>query len=271
MWTRVFIIFALAFFVYNVANAKTIKVAVIDTGFDVKSTWPNASKFDLVKPKLCVNDKEIPNNGIDDDGDGYIDNVHGYNFVANNSDLTDNHGHGTHVSGLIAKYSKGMDYCLVVEKYFDPKSAPGDNLGNTVKAFRYAITQNVDIINYSGGGLEKSKTECELVKKALDKGILIVVAAGNEQSDLTQRGYFPALCDDRVMIATNLDNSRKIATSSNYDEKHKFNTFALEGQDLYSTLPNNGIGKMTGTSQSTAVLTGKMIKVLTTVYKRSVK
>ena len=110
----------------------TIRVAVIDTGFDFNSTW-NSDFFKsrgLVRPKLC-------------------DTGH-YDVITKSTKVVDNHGHGTHIAGLIAKYNENTDYCLIIIKYFDSKSTKNTALLSQ-KAFQKAIDLDVDVINYSGG------------------------------------------------------------------------------------------------------------------------
>lgn len=237
---KVFIIFTLVYFAYGVARSETIKVAVIDTGFDVNSTWTNASKVGLSKPKLCTK--------------GH------YDFVNNDTTIEDNHGHGTHIAGLIAKDNSNKDYCLVIYKYYDPNKS-SDNMKNSLRALKAAIDANVNIINYSGGGNDRSYEECQLVKQALDKGISIVAAAGNEGSDLSKKPYYPAICDDRIIKVMNLDKSGAIASSSNYDStKIIVNINKTVGTNLLSLMPNNTYGYLTGTSQATAIITGTLLK-----------
>lgn len=207
-------------------HAKTIKVAVIDTGFDMK--YKN-------QVKLCETGHK-----------SFVDNT-----------THDYHGHGTHISGLIEKYAKDSDYCQVILKYYRPKHS-SNNLMNTIKAFKYAIELGVDVINYSGGGLEPSETEREQILLALSKGIQVVVAAGNERSNLNLRcNYYPACYDKRITVVGNL-NGRKVASTSNYgDIVDEY----IQGTDVRSI---NGL--MSGTSQSTAIKSGKVVKDLDTRY-----
>lgn len=200
------------------------------------------------------------------------------------SGLEDRHGHGTHISGIIDQYAKNfflmkngngadlkkikIDYCQIIIKYFDPKAVNQDNLKNTVNSLRWAIDQKVDIINYSGGGTEFSKEERDLILEALDKGIKVVAAAGNERSNIDKHKYYPAMYDKRIYIVGNLVKdivNRKptstrdsdIASSSNWGES--VNTWEL-GTNVLSRLPDQSFGYMTGTSQATAVKSGKLVR-----------
>jgi subtilisin family serine protease len=217
-------------------SGRLIKVAVIDTGFDFNSTWDKNST-----PILC------------DAG-----------HKSFSGDDQDNHGHGTHIAGLIHSNAGQANYCLVILKYFDPRKLSADNLSNSNKAFKRAIDLKVNVINYSGGGSEKSEDECKLIKLALDNGIKVVAAAGNERSDLSKVPYYPAMCDSRVIIVTSKDTDNNRLPSSNYfTVKPKNLTVIAElGYNVYSTLPDGKYGFMTGTSQATAIITGKLVKQL---------
>ncbi len=245
-------------------GSRNIKVAVIDTGIDT-------SHEDL-KDNLWVNKGETgrdrmgrdkQTNGIDDDKNGFVDDVHGWNFVGNNNDLTDNHKHGTHVAGIIGAKggnSKGIvgaspNVSLMVLKYYDPKVPGTDHLSNTVKAIHYAVDQGAQIINYSGGGLEYSQAEKDAIIKAQKKGILFVAAAGNERSNSDTAKYYPASYDlDNIISVTAIDPSLKILASSNYGAETV--DIAAPGHQIISTVPGSKYGKMTGTSQATPWVSG---------------
>lgn len=254
----------------NLPKVHKIKVAVIDTGID---------------PLLMKSDSLCDSGHKDFTGKG----------------LVDNHGHGTHISGIIDQYAKNVfvgqngvsgkqledtklsGYCQIIIKYFDPKAPNQDNLENTIKSFRWAIDQKVDIINYSGGGTDFSKEEQQLVLEALNKGIKFVAAAGNERSNIDKQKYYPAMYDSRIIKVGNLVSNkvtvktgkrleleglklvtktytiieRDIASSSNYGES--INDWQI-GTKVLSRLPGNSFGYMTGTSQATAVKTGKIVR-----------
>lgn len=214
--------------------------------------------------------------------------------------LQDNHGHGTHISGLIEQYAKNYifrygespnsiknikaNYCQIILKYYDPKARGADNLINTIKSFRWAIDHKVDVINYSGGGKEFSNEEKLIVTEALNKGIKVVVAAGNESKNLSDDPcskiksfkkkflclknrdpkvkygvYYPAIYDNRLYVVGNLVNykTRVIASSSNYGTH--INTWEV-GTNVLSRLPNAKFGFMSGTSQATAIKSGKLVR-----------
>jgi subtilisin family serine protease len=223
-------------------NPERFKVAVIDTGLDssmMEESW------------VCRS--------------GHKD------FTG--SGLHDRHGHGTHISGLIDQYAKDFifgpnknnryissvdtEYCQIIIKYYDPIAPGNNNLTNTIKAFRWAIDQGAHIINYSGGGLEPSESERRLVLEALNKGIKVVVAAGNEKSDIDKKPYYPAMYDKRMYVVGNKTREGDVSGQSNYGDS--VNTWE-EGDSVYSRLPGQSFGLMTGTSQATAIKSGKLVR-----------
>ncbi len=257
-------------------GSKDITVAVIDTGCDIKhkdlknNLWTNKGESGIDSKG-----RNKATNGIDDDRNGFVDDYHGWNFVSQDHNLKDNHGHGTHIFGILgAEGDNGFGISGVSQKvsvmcikYFDPTMV-GDNLKNTIKSIRYAIKMGADIINYSGGGLEYSAEEFKAVKEAEQKGILFVAAAGNERSNSDVAKYYPAdYTLSNIISVTAIDPALKILSSSNYG----VNTvdIAAPGQNIVSTLPGNKFGEMTGTSQATAFVSG--VAALIMAYNRDFK
>ena len=242
---------------------RKIVVAVVDTGIDI--SHPDLKKNLWRNPGETGKDRRGRNkatNGIDDDGNGLIDDVHGWNFVHNNNYLMDNHGHGTHIAGIIGAEGDNHfgvtgvapNVSLMILKYFDPKS-PGNNLTNTIKSFDYATKMGAHIINYSGGGLEYSHPEFLAVQRAQQKGILFVAAAGNEQTNSDVNKYYPADYElDNIISVTATEVNDQVLSSSNYGKKTV--DIAAPGESICSTIPGGVTGKMTGTSQATAFVSG---------------
>lgn len=245
-------------------GSKNVVVAVIDTGVDEKieslrdNLWMNAGETGK-----DAKGRDKATNGVDDDGNGFVDDVHGWNFVSNDNKLTDNDKHGSHIAGIIgADGKKGAgvsgvapQVSLMVLKYYDSKAGSKNHLENTVKAIRYATRMGAQIINYSGGGTTYSIDEFEAIKAARAKGILFVAAAGNERSNSDFFRYYPANYPlDNIISVTAINPSHKVLPSSNYGESTVH--LAAPGQEIYSTVPGGGIEPMTGTSQATAFVTG---------------
>lgn len=231
---------------YNFTEVKKpsnriIKVAVIDTGFDFKSTWSNTT---LAKPVLC--------RGLQRD--------------FSNTSLNDVHGHGTHIAGIIAQYAKDANYCLSILKVFDKPDGGNDVLASEINALKFAIESEVDIINISMGGFDRSYMECSLIRSALDKGIIVVAAAGNGGHDIDDKKYYPAMCDTRVIIAANINNDGSLAITSNYYSSKPM--IKEKGRNVLSLLPNNRVGELSGTSQAAAIATGKLVEYLSMEHYR---
>jgi thermitase len=244
-------------------GSRDIVVAIVDTGIDLKhpdlknNLWRNPGETGK-----DAQGRDKSTNGVDDDHNGFVDDVHGWNFVQNNHNLVDNHGHGTHIAGIVGaeggnKYGVtgvAPKVSLMVLKYFDPQSA-SNNLVNTIKAFNYAIQMNAHIINYSGGGTEFSEDEFLAVKRAEQKGILFVAAAGNERANSDYNKYYPADYDlDNIISVTALNPGLRVLSSSNYGV-HTVD-IAAPGENIYSTYLSQQFRTMTGTSQATAFVSG---------------
>lgn len=197
--------------------AEPVKIAVIDTGFDF-------AKFDNAIP-ICINDSisfsQEPVKPLSQEPVKPLSQSKSTKTIDIKEILQDNHGHGTHVSGVIDKYAKYEDYCQVVIKTWDFGKASKNldsgpqSVKNLVKAIKHAVSLKVDIINISGGGKESNPEEKEAILEALDKGIVIVAAAGNEKHDLEDCNFFPACYDDRIVVvgATDWDGNNTKETN----------------------------------------------------------
>ncbi|MES2803865.1 MAG: S8 family peptidase [Bdellovibrionota bacterium] len=251
-------------------GSKKVIVAVIDTGIDIhhedlkNNLWQNPGESGK-----DAKGRSKAANGIDDDGNGYVDDVYGWNYVSNNAKLDDNHGHGTHIAGIIgaeAGNRKGIsgispEVSLMILKYYDPKVPNTDNLKNTIQSINYAVKMGAHIINYSGGGTEFSQEEHDAVAAAEKQGILFVAAAGNERSNSDEHHYYPADYKLKNIISvTAIDPTTEVLSSSNYGTETV--DIAAPGQTILSCLPNNSYGLMTGTSQATAFVTGAAVLVI---------
>ena len=247
-------------------HADPIKVAVIDTGFDM--TWaakPNDVRNNMYKdgPAAGIVPPKICPGGLYDFVNGKLDGQ------VSESEMKDDHGHGTHIAGLIAKYAAGQDYCLVIIKYYDAKGMDIKNLVNTVIALKTAIRLKVDVINYSGGGVAPSPEEKEQILAALDAGIIVVAAAGNERSDINTRRYYPAAYDPRIVVVGSTDKNDKFLPTSNFSENMpgQIRVEKELGNDVFSTLPGGQFGYMTGSSQATAIMSGSIVNRLAILQK----
>lgn len=242
-------------------------VAIIDTGMDythpelAHSLWINKDEFGpwFAKDNKC-RDKKC--NKIDDDNNGFKDDLIGWDFVYDTPLPFDVHGHGTHIAGIIGAAAAngigGTGVCPNVSimplKYYGDATAGANNLNNTVRAIQYAVKMGAHIINYSGGGSDPAPAEKKAIVEAQKAGVLFVAAAGNEGRNNETVGYYPASYGlDNIISVASLNKKNELLDSSNYGKNVNV---AAPGLMIVSTLPEGRFGTMSGTSQATAFVTG---------------
>ncbi len=191
-----------------------VTVAVIDTGLD----WNHA---DLDWDNIWRNPDEIPDNGVDDDANGYVDDVIGWNFIENDNKPWDDDGHGTFVAGIIAAASdNGVGIAGINRGARIMVLKALNAFGNTrasalAEAIFYAARNGARVINISAAGEQLTQIEQDAVNYAHERGAVIVVAAGNSAADTSN--YSPAGLDHVITVAaTNLDDER--AAFSNWGQ-----------------------------------------------------
>jgi subtilisin family serine protease/outer membrane protein assembly factor BamB len=201
-------------------SADNVIVAVLDTGI-------RATHEDLAA-NLWTNTGEIAGNGVDDDGNGYVDDVHGINALvaagsAQSGNPVDDQGHGTAVASVIAAVGnngKGMagvawQAKLMALKWDDANGSA--TVSNEIRAIKYAIDKGAKVINISYGGGPYSQAEYDVFKQARDAGIVLIIAAGNEgQSSEFLTSYPAAYLLDNIVAVANSTRSDTLATGSNY-------------------------------------------------------
>lgn len=247
--------------------SKKIVVAIIDTGIDYThlevrdNLWINKGETGSLKNNsLTCSDKSC--NGIDDDGNGFIDDVIGWDFVHEVPLPYDTHGHGTHIAGIIAGSSANgigsSGVCptasIMALKYYDNSGIGYNNLQNTVRAIHYAVNNGANIINYSGGGSDPSLAERIAIEDAQQHGVLFIAAAGNDGHNNDLQPYYPASYGiDNIISVASITKNDQLLPSSNFG--HTVNVGA-PGLSILSSLPGEKFGTMSGTSQATAFVTG---------------
>ncbi|MBI3554769.1 MAG: S8 family serine peptidase [Deltaproteobacteria bacterium] len=180
-------------------GSKDILVAVIDTGVDYNHP-------DL-KNNIFINTKEDPSNGKDNDGNGFINDYHGWNFEGKNNNPMDDNKHGTHTSGTIGaeggngEGTAGVNWHVSILPIKFLSAAGSGSLDDAVESINYATLMNVKIMSNSWGGGGFSQTMFDAIKKAKDKGILFVAAAGNDGKDNDATASYPASYDSDNVIA----------------------------------------------------------------------
>jgi subtilisin family serine protease len=210
---------------------KPIVIAVIDSGFGIGWEGEKTAHLCQFGHKNFVGDKSS------------------LKFGTKDPVPTDQDGHGTHIAGTIDQYATG-DYCLIILKYYKPYDYDG-NIKRTVQAIDYARQIHADIINYSSGGVEPFKKESMAIKKFIDEGGTFVAAAGNEGSDIDLYHYYPAQDDDRIIVVGNGKSDYAHSETSNYGRR------VNRWENGNNVLAYSHI--MSGTSMSTAIVTGKIV------------
>lgn len=226
-------------------------IAIIDSGIDLNNP-------DL-KAHIWINPGEIPGNGIDDDHDGYIDDVYGWNFVDNNNNVTDDDGHGTHVAGIITAIGNNtigvtgvMWNATIIPIKFLDRNGEG-YIDDAVSAVRYATKKGANIINCSWGGSEYSKA----LKDVIDaSSALVVCAAGNEDgaNDDVSPVYPASFTSPNIISVAATDQNDALASFSDYGVNSV--DVAAPGTGILSTLPGSKYGYMSGTSMATPYVSG---------------
>ena len=232
---------------------KEVKIAVIDTGVEY-------THFDL-KDNIMVNEAELNGKeGVDDDGNGYVDDIYGYDFANNDNDPIDEHSHGTHCAGVIgaSHNKKGMAGVManvqILPVQFLSKTGSG-SLEGAIKAIEYAIVRGVDIMSNSWGGGGFTKALYEMIEKANKAGIVFVAAAGNSRSDNDKTPSYPASYDNANVISVGaIDGRGSKASFSNWG-KNSVDVFA-PGVATLSAVINGEFKKFSGTSMATPHVSG---------------
>jgi subtilisin family serine protease len=247
----------------NQTNEEVV-VAVIDTGVDIDH--PELADV------IWQNSGEVEGDGIDNDGNGYIDDMHGWNFVSENSDadafLTEGAGnisHGTLCAGIIAAHgeigkvmgiSGKADVKIMSLKVFEYSEDGEIDSGTDVilEAIRYADSMGADICNLSlcyDSPVESIENEMR------QSEMLFVASAGNSKTgepvDSDQTPRYPACYEmDNLISVANLGRDGTLYSGSHYGKTHI--DLAAPGENLYSLIADGNYGTATGTSMSTAVV-----------------
>ncbi len=244
-------------------GSQDIIVAVIDTGVDY-------NHVDL-RNNIWLNPAEIPDNGIDDDGNGYVDDVYGWNCVGDNNDPMDDNGHGTHVAGIIAAENNkiggvGVAYNCKVMVLKAGNSSGYFNNSDIAEAVQYAYMNGASVINMSFGGSNISIAVEDALENAYNSCVL-VAAAGNDGlcNDLScsacvMKGIaYPAALPYVIgVMSVNTDGSA-VSGFSNYDhspyDSVEYEVYAI-GEAIPSTWPGNKYATLQGTSMAAPSVSG---------------
>ena len=240
---------------WNIVSGNSkVTVAVLDTGIDYN--------HEDLSNNLWINKNEIPNNRIDDDANGYIDDVIGYDFKNNDALPFDELRHGSHVSGILgATGGNGIGISGVTQRVglmtlkFLGGSEGRGTTADALRAIEYAVKNGANIISNSWEGSENDEALKEAIRNAGRHGVLFVVAAGNEGKNLDTNPVYPAAFRLPNMISVGAtDKYDALANFSNYGRKSV--SIAAPGVSIFSTVPGNDYLFFGGTSMACPHVSG---------------
>lgn len=237
------------------SDSPDVVVAVIDTGVDYDHP-------DL-KANMWKNAGEIPGNGIDDDGNGVIDDVHGANFIPStpSGDPMDDNRHGSHVAGIISAVTDnnlgiaGASWKTQIMALKFLSASGSGSIANAIECIEYATKNGAHIMNNSWGGGGFSQAAEDAIKAANSAGILFTAAAGNSNNDNDANPHFPSNYE--------VENVLSVMATDQSDNRAGFSNFGLKTVDLgapgvkiLSTVPRGGYQELSGTSMATPYVSG---------------
>lgn len=233
-------------------GSKQVKIAVIDSG--IKYNHPD------LKDNMWVNEKELHGAaGVDDDQNGYVDDIYGYDFANNDGDPMDDVGHGTEVTGIIsaAHNDTGIRGVMGSVQIMAIKFLiPGGGVTlNAVKGIEYAIKNGAQIINLSWGGGEYTQALSDAIKAAGEKNILVVAAAGNSKGDNDLKPLYPATYGHPNIISVGSTSPNDLKSGFSNFGKKSVHVFA-PGLYILSTDFKDTTLWSSGTSLSAPLVTG---------------
>ena len=234
-----------------------VTVAIVDTGIDY-------GHADLA-PNMWINPGEVPGNGVDDDHNGYVDDIRGYDFANEDTDPYDDASHGTHVAGIIGARGNngvgtaGVDWNVRLLPLKFLNSNGDGNTADAADAIDYAANAGARVVNASWGGPSFSFALYKAIKNAAARGVLVVAAAGNEGQSSDSSPQYPAAYDlPNIVSVAATDPQDSLVDFSNYGVRTV--DLAAPGEDIYSTVPRrngvSGYSYYSGTSMATPFVSG---------------
>ena len=241
---------------WELSQGAGVTVAIVDTGAKLDHS-------DLA-PNIWTNFGEVPGNGVDDDSNGYVDDVHGVDLTTKSAsqDLSDGNSHGTHVAGIVAAAANGKGVVGVAPraKLMIVKVMNAEGVGTTgavAEGIRYAAANGARVINVSIQGDDPDSRVDEAVAAAAGANALVVVSAGNSGRDIDARPSYPAAIPAPNLIGvagTTPDDGRSLDPQSNYGRLNV--QLAAPGQEILSTGNDGSYVFKSGTSMASPMVAG---------------
>src|SRR3954454_15789865 len=241
---------------WALTRGQGVTVAIVDSG--ARLDHPDLA------PNIWTNFDETPGNGVDDDHNGYVDDVHGVDLSSRRpgQNVHDGDGHGTHVAGIIGAAANGRGVIgvapqakLMIVKVLDDKGA--GTTGAAAEGIRYAAANGARVINCSIGGDQPDPNLTAAVKAAAAAGALVVASAGNDSRDIDRRPNYPAAIPAENLIAvasTDPDTGRGISEFSNFGRSAV--QVAAPGGQILSSTKDGGWELKSGTSMAAPAVAG---------------
>lgn len=176
-----------------------------------------------VAPSILMNEKDWPANGIDDDGNGFVDDGMGWDFLRGKNIPHDPNGHGTFISGLIAAVAENgvgsvgvCPGCSLLPVRFSNRDGEGAT-EDAIKGFDYAIARGAQVINYSFAGEGYDADLKKAIERAGDKDVLVVVPAGNDGVNIERESIYPARFKlDNLLTVTGVDEHNELVDTASW-------------------------------------------------------
>lgn len=240
-------------------------VAVVDTGIDYN--------HEALAGRFWINQGEIAGNGVDDDGNGYVDDMYGINQTigGNPGDPMDDNGHGTHVAGSIVGLKPGLSYApgvapgakVLAAKFLDRHGY--GSLGGALACLRYIINAkksgvNISVVNNSWGGGSDEAPLREAIQEISDLGMIFVAAAGNSGTNNDDKPEYPASYKiENVVSVAASDRNGNLGSFSNYGNSVHI---SAPGVNIFSSIPGNRYGINSGTSMAAPHISGALARII---------
>ncbi len=242
-------------------GSNNVIVAVIDSGVDYNHPDLAANAW--------TNPGEIPNNGLDDDGNGFIDDIHGWDFYNLDNDPMDDNSHGTHCSGTIGGVGNnalgvvGVNWNVKIMALKFLSAAGSGSSAGAISCIEYATMMGADLSSNSWGGGSFSIALEAAIQDAYTAGVLFVAAAGNSGGDNDIYPHYPSSYTIGNIVAVGATDHNDQRVNAGWASNYGITSVDIgaPGLDIYSTVPSGGYGYKSGTSMATPHVSGVLALV----------